>query len=72
MGFNPERVASGIEKLKKAYKANNKPQMRMDSFFTVKKAPNADALSKKRELEKKSKKKGGNKKQKKGGFFNKR
>jgi flap endonuclease-1 len=72
MGFDPKRVASGIEKLNNAFKANSKPQMRMDSFFTMKKAPNADALAKKRELEKKNKKKGGNKKAKKTGFFSKR
>jgi flap endonuclease-1 len=72
MGFDPKRVASGIEKLRNAFKKNSKPQMRMDSFFGVKKAPNADALAKKREAEKKNKKKGGAKKQKKTGFFSKR
>lgn len=39
MGFNPERVASSIEKLQKAYKATAKPQSRMDSFFKVKPKP---------------------------------
>jgi len=72
MGFAADRVAKGIEKIRAAHKANSKPQMRMDSFFTVKKAPNADALAKKRELEKKNKKKGGAKKAKKTGFFSKR
>jgi flap endonuclease-1 len=40
MGFNPDRVASSIEKLKAAYEANKKPQTRMDSFFAVKENPN--------------------------------
>jgi flap endonuclease-1 len=40
MGFNPERVASSIEKLKAAHEANRKPQARMDSFFAVKENPN--------------------------------
>ena len=40
MGFNPDRVASSIEKLKVAYNANKKPQMRMDNFFQVKENPN--------------------------------
>lgn len=35
MGFNIDRVKSSIEKLKIAYKANTKPQARMDSFFKV-------------------------------------
>ena len=39
MGFNPDRVASSIEKLQKAYKATSKPQSRMDSFFQVKSKP---------------------------------
>ncbi|GMH86894.1 hypothetical protein TL16_g10686, partial [Triparma laevis f. inornata] len=67
-GFAPDRVASGIEKIKKAYKSNSKPQMRMDSFFTVKKAPNADQIAKKRQAEKDSKKKGGKKAKKSGSF----
>ena len=36
MGFSPERVDASIEKLQAAYKANLKPQMRMDQFFKVK------------------------------------
>jgi len=40
MGFNPDRVASSIDKLKLAYDANKKPQMRMDNFFKVKENPN--------------------------------
>jgi len=71
-GFAPDRVASGIEKIKKAYKSNSKPQMRMDSFFTVKKAPNADQIAKKRQAEKDSKKKGGKKAKKSGGFSGRR
>jgi flap endonuclease-1 len=43
-GFNAERVKSNIEKLEAAYKANLKPQTRMDSFFAIK--PNAIADSK--------------------------
>jgi len=35
MGFNPERVASSIEKLQNAYTVHSKPQSRMDSFFKV-------------------------------------
>lgn len=47
MGFNPERVESGIAKLKEAHK--KKAQKRMDSFFTtVPTAPNADALKKRK------------------------
>jgi len=38
-----------------------KPQLRMDSFFGAVKAPNAEALSKKRQAEKDAKKKGGKK-----------
>eukprot|EP00549_Striatella_unipunctata_P009822 CAMPEP_0118680326 /NCGR_PEP_ID=MMETSP0800-20121206/4300_1 /TAXON_ID=210618 ORGANISM="Striatella unipunctata, Strain CCMP2910" /NCGR_SAMPLE_ID=MMETSP0800 /ASSEMBLY_ACC=CAM_ASM_000638 /LENGTH=247 /DNA_ID=CAMNT_0006576457 /DNA_START=11 /DNA_END=754 /DNA_ORIENTATION=- len=51
MGFNPDRVKSNIEKLQKAFTATSKPQMRMDSFFTVKpsvKKSNLPAPSKKR------------------------
>ena len=36
MGFSPERVDANIEKLQAAYKANLKPQMRMDQFFAAK------------------------------------
>jgi len=36
MGFNPDRVKGGIEKLQKAFKATCKPQTRMDSFFKPK------------------------------------
>jgi flap endonuclease-1 len=43
MGFNPERVQGSIEKLQKAFKATSKPQSRMDSFFTVKSNPEAEA-----------------------------
>jgi flap endonuclease-1 len=35
MGFNIDRVKTSIDKLQIAYKANTKPQSRMDSFFTV-------------------------------------
>lgn len=35
-GFNPERVKANIEKLQAAYKKNQKPQARLDSFFAVK------------------------------------
>ena len=35
MGFNPDRVASSIDKLEAAYKANKAPQTRMDAFFAV-------------------------------------
>ena len=71
MGFQPERVAAGIEKIKKAHKSNSKPQMRMDSFFKVQKAPNAEVIAKKRKAEKDAKK-GGKKKKAAGGFFKKR
>jgi len=43
MGFNPDRVASNIAKLQAAYKANMKPQMRMDNFFQIKK-PNPNVV----------------------------
>jgi len=52
MGFNPERVASSIEKLQKAYKATSKPQSRMDSFFKVK--PKPAGAKKKVEIKKKT------------------
>jgi flap endonuclease-1 len=61
MGFSPERVKSNIQKLETAYKANLKPQSRMDSFFQVKADPNAAAKRKKRLEEQKV----ANKKQKK-------
>lgn len=35
-GFSAERVKSNIEKLQNAYKQNQKPQARLDSFFAVK------------------------------------
>jgi flap endonuclease-1 len=60
-GFNPERVKSNIQKLEAAYKANRKPQARMDSFFAVKANPVADAKRKQRLEEEK---KASNKKQK--------
>lgn len=49
-GFNPERVASSIEKLEKAHKANAKPQARMDSFFAIKTNP-VSAAKRKKKLE---------------------
>lgn len=57
-GFNPERVQSNIDKLEKAYKANQKPQARMDSFFQIKHNPlNAAKRKKRLEQEKTSSKK---------------
>ncbi len=57
-GFNPERVHANIEKLEKAFKANQKPQSRMDSFFQVKANPlTADKRKKKLEEEKNPKNK---------------
>lgn len=75
MGFNPERVASSIDKLQKAFKATSKPQSRMDSFFTVKANPELDAkraAKRKAEMDaaKKESKKGGKKGG--GGFHKKR
>ena len=72
MGFNAERVAGQIEKLKKSIKATAKPQMRMDSFFKPKAAPNAAHLAAKRKAEKEASK--NKKKTKKGGsgFFKKK
>ena len=72
MGFNPERVKSNIEKLQKAFKATSKPQMRMDSFFKPKAAPNAASLAAKRKALKETNKKGGKKAKKGGSFFGKR
>lgn len=43
MGFNADRVKSSIVKLQTAYKANLKPQARMDSFFQIKK-PNPNVI----------------------------
>ncbi|KAL3907036.1 MAG: hypothetical protein SGILL_009035 [Bacillariaceae sp.] len=56
-GFNAERVKSNIEKLEKAYKANMKPQSRLDSFFTVKPNPAGDAKRKQKREDEKSRKK---------------
>lgn len=56
-GFNAERVKVNIEKLEKAYKANLKPQSRLDSFFTVKPNPAADAKRKQKREEEKARKK---------------
>lgn len=56
-GFNPDRVASSIEKLEKAHKANAKPQSRMDSFFAVKVNPVSAAKRKKKLEEAKAAKK---------------
>jgi flap endonuclease-1 len=56
-GFNPERVHANIEKLQKAYKANQKPQSRMDSFFQVKANPLAAQKRKKVEETKNTKSK---------------
>uniref|UniRef100_A0A7S2PHZ2 Flap endonuclease 1 n=1 Tax=Leptocylindrus danicus TaxID=163516 RepID=A0A7S2PHZ2_9STRA len=63
MGFNPERVKASIEKLQKAYKATSKPQLRMDSFFKAKAAPNAATVAAKRKAAKQTAK-GSNKKTK--------
>ena len=73
MGFNAERVKGQIEKLQKSLKATTKPQMRMDSFFKPKAAPNAAALAAKRKAEKEKSSK--SKKAKRGGgsgFFGKK
>jgi len=53
-GFNLERVKANIDKLRKAFGANKKPQSRMDSFFAVK--PNALATGKRKKLEDQNKK----------------
>lgn len=57
MGFSPDRVASSIEKLQKAYQANRKPQSRMDSFFKPKPVDPAKAakMAAKRKAEAKKK-----------------
>jgi flap endonuclease-1 len=44
-GFNPDRVKSNIEKLQAAYKANLKPQARMESFFQVVQKPASSSSS---------------------------
>lgn len=64
MCFNPERVKSSIEKLKNAFKATKKPQMRMDAFFKPKAGV---AGTKRKAIPKAEKKKKGGK-----GFFNKK
>ena len=58
--------------MQKAFKANARPQMRMDSFFGVKKAPNADIVAKKRQTEKDAAKGSKGKKAKAKGFFGKK
>jgi flap endonuclease-1 len=70
-GFNPERVAASISKLQLAFKANQKPQSRMDSFFQVKANPLAAAKRKQKVEEQKSSAKG-NKKAKTAGGRKKR
>lgn len=67
MGFNPQRVESSIEKLKKAFKATSKPQMRMDSFFKPKPNLNASKKAKGKGTKRPAKESGG-KKAKKGAF----
>ena len=56
-GFNAERVKANIEKLEKAFKANQKPQSRLDSFFSVKPNPAADATRKQKREDEKARKK---------------
>jgi flap endonuclease-1 len=56
-GFNVERVKANIEKLEKAFKANQKPQSRLDSFFSVKSNPATDAKRKQKRDDEKSRKK---------------
>ena len=73
MGFNADRVKGQILKLQNSFKATAKPQMRMDSFFKPKAAPNAATLAAKRKAEKEKSSK--SKKAKKGGgsgFFGKK
>ena len=71
MGFNAERVKLSIDKLNRAVKATAKPQLRMDSFFKVKEAPNAKALAEKQKTATAEKKRGA-KKAKMGAFFGKK
>lgn len=59
-GFSPDRVASSIEKLEAAYKANKAPQSRLDAFFKV--IPSAKSVSSKRKTEPKKKELTGRKK----------
>lgn len=70
-GFSAERVSASIEKLQKAFKANQKPQSRMDSFFSSKPNPLAAEKRKKKVDEQKTAAKG-NKKAKTAGGRNKR
>mmetsp|Transcript_7255 Transcript_7255/g.14333 ORF Transcript_7255/g.14333 Transcript_7255/m.14333 type:complete len:446 (-) Transcript_7255:146-1483(-) len=73
MGFNADRVKGQVARLQKALNATAKPQMRMDSFFKPKAAPNAATLAAKRKAEKEKSFK--SKKAKKGGgsgFFGKK
>jgi flap endonuclease-1 len=59
MCFNAERVDNSIKKLQEAYKANTKPQSRMDAFFAIKpKNPGAvNPAKRKQEAEAAAKKK---------------
>jgi flap endonuclease-1 len=63
-GFNPDRVASGIAKLKKT--RGTASQARMDSFFKSCDAPSDDKMAAKRKAAQAAKSKGGNKKAKTG------
>lgn len=55
MGFSPERVKANIEKLQKAFKANTKPQARMDSFFKVIPQDPKKAAAKRKTMKEKAK-----------------
>merc|ERR1712216_333199 len=50
-GFNADRVRRSIEKLERAFKANSKPQSRMDSFFAIKPNPNVAKIAAKKRKE---------------------
>jgi flap endonuclease-1 len=65
MGFSADRVKSNIAKLETAFKANQKPQARMDSFFkAVPNAPLSDAQANKRKAKQQAEKKDNKKKAK--------
>ena len=55
MGFAPDRVSANIEKLQNAYKANAKPQSRMDSFFKVVPQDPAKVAAKRKAMKEKAK-----------------
>jgi flap endonuclease-1 len=54
-GFNPDRVASSIQKLQEAFKQHGKTQKRLDSYFSVKPKDPSQVAAKRKALKEKNK-----------------